>query len=109
MANIKFSPESVADLQQIKAYIAKDLCDETTAINVISKITKKIRTLETFPNSGTPLSSIVDMNINYRFIVCGNYMSFYKFENETVYIIRVLYGRRNYMQILFDNLGNEDE
>lgn len=47
----------------------------------------RIRELAVFPKMGTPLSSIVDFETDYRFLVCGNYTAFYRFENQTVYIM----------------------
>ena len=32
----------------------------------------------------------------------GKYIAFYKLDGDEVHIIRVLYGRRNYIQTLFD-------
>lgn len=101
MADIKFSPEAITDLNRTKAYITEELCEEKAAENTISKILKRIRQLSEFPLSGSPLSSIINLNTDYRFLVCGNYTAFYRFENETVYIVRVLYGRRDFMRILF--------
>lgn len=105
MAEIKFSPEAISDLQQTKAYIAEELCNEQAAVGTIVNITKRIHMLADFPESGTPLSSIIDLETDYRFLVCGNYMVFYQAENQNVNIIRVLYGRRNFMQILFGEPG----
>lgn len=101
MADISFSPEAVSDLQQTKAYIADELCNEQAAVHTIAKITGRIRELAMFPEMGAPLSSIVDFATDYRFLVCGNYMAFYRFENQTVYVIRILYGRRDFMRTLF--------
>lgn len=101
MADISFSPEAVSDLQQTKAYITDELCNEQAAVNTIAKITSRIRELAAFPEMGAPLSSIVDFETDYRFLVCGNYTAFYRFENQTVYIVRVLYGRRDFMRTLF--------
>ena len=101
MTKIKFSPEAISDLQQIKAYITDELCNEQAALNTIGKIIKKIRMLADFPASGVPFSSIVGFETDYRFLVCGNYMVFYRIEDQTINIICVLYGRRNFMQILF--------
>ena len=101
MTEIKLSPEAIFDLQQTKAYIANELCNEQAAVNTITKITNRIRMLADFPLSGAPLSSIVSFETDYRFLVCGNYTAFYRIDNQMVYIIRVLYGRRNFMQILF--------
>ena len=101
MADISFSPEAISDLQQTKSYITDELCNEQVAVNAITKIMSRIRELAVFPKMGTPLSSIVDFETDYRFLVCGNYTAFYRFENQTVYIFCVLYGRRDFMRILF--------
>lgn len=106
MAELIFSPKAIEDLQKIKAYIADELGNEQAAVCTVSKILDHIRILADFPESGAPLSSIVDIETNYRFLVCGNYMAFYRYENGKAHIVRVLYGRRNYMQILF---GTPDE
>lgn len=102
MGEIKFSPDAFNDLQQAKAYITENLCNETAAGNTISKIIKRIQTLSDFPKSGVPLSSVVRINTDYRFLVCGNYTVFYRYKEKTVYIVRVLYNRRDFMRILFD-------
>ena len=101
MAEIKFSPEAITDLQRTKAYITEELCNEQAAAGTVAKITKRIRQLSVFPEIGVLLSSIVDFETDYRFLVCGNYTVFYRIENQIVNIVRVLYGRRNFMQILF--------
>ena len=101
MAEISFSPEALSDLKEIKGYIREELQNEQAADNTIMEILKHIRTLSVFPQSGAPLSSVVGMETNYRFIVSGNYTAFYSYENYTVFILRVLYARRDYMRILF--------
>lgn len=101
MAKINYSPAALEDLREIKSYISEELCSEPAAINTIEKIMKRIRQLADFPELGAPLSSIIDLEVSYRFLVCGNYIAFYKTDADNVYIIRVLYGKRNYLQILF--------
>ena len=108
MAEVKFSPEAIEDLQRIKAYIRDELCNEAAANSVITKIFRSIRTLEIFPEAGAPLSSIVNFSTNYRFLVCGSYTAFYRTEAGTVYIVRILYGRRDFMRILFGTAQEED-
>ncbi|MGN0636588.1 MAG: type II toxin-antitoxin system RelE/ParE family toxin [Acutalibacteraceae bacterium] len=107
MTEIKFSPDAINDLQQIKAYITEDLCNEQAAIFTINKIMKRIRLLESFPESGAPLASILDLDVDYRFLVCGNYTAFYRVENDAVFIVRILYGRRDFMRILFGTPQDE--
>ena len=101
MYNIVFSPYAIRDLEETKEYIAKELCNDQAAMKTVSEILRKIRTLSKFPESAPLLSSIVGFDTNYRFLVCGNYIAFYRFEEKEVRIARILYGRRNFMQILF--------
>ena len=101
MTEIQFSPQAISDLQEVKACIIEELYNEQAAINTIAMIMKIIRMLVDFPESGASLSSIIGFETDYCFLVCGNYTTFYRVEDTTVYIVRVLYGRRNFMQILF--------
>ena len=104
MSNIRYTPEAEDDLAGIKKYITEQLENPVAAVNTITKITKSIRRLELFPESGSRLSSIIDLNTDYRFLVCANYLAFYRINGNDVNIIRVLYGRRDYTTILFSNL-----
>ncbi len=101
MAEIKFSPEAIDDLLETKKYIAEELCSEQAATNTITKIMERIRQLQDFPRSGASLSSVVGFETEYRFLSCGNYTVFYREDGERVYIVRVLYSRRDFMRILF--------
>ena len=103
MAEIRFSPDALEDLKGIKAYIAQELMNEQAASDTVSAIMKRVRQLSEFPKSGMQLSSVIGLGVSWRFIVCGSYTAFYRFENGEVYVSRVLYGRRDYMRILFDD------
>ncbi len=107
MYKIVFSPAAVDDLLKTKRYITEELGSEQSAVNTVAKITEKIRQLVDFPLSGPSLSSIINIETSYRFLVCGNYTAFYRVQGNEVRIIRVLYGRRNFMQILFGEMKNE--
>ena len=110
MSNVRYSPEAEDDLVDIKRYISEDRNSPIAALNTVTKITKRIKILEQFPETGTKLSSIIDIITDYRFLVCGNYIAFYRFDGEYVNIIRILYGRRDYVKILFgEQLLNETE
>jgi len=107
MNKLAISPEARNDLEEIKAYVCDELENPIAAVNVVSRITKKIKTLPKTPGIGVPLSSKVPFDTDYRFLVCGNYLAFYRFENKTVYVDRVLYGRRDYVKILFPELSED--
>ena len=102
MSNIVFSPEALSDLQKTKDYISEELCSEQSAQNTVKKILNHIKTLSVFPESGAPLSSVTCFETDYRFFVCGNYTAFYKYEDNSVYVVRILYNRRDFMRILFE-------
>lgn len=105
MYKISFSPEAVDDLKEIKQYIKDELCNEQAAKNTVAKILKKIKLLSDFPESGSSLSVIIGFDADYRYLICDNYIAFYRIENKNVLIVRILYGRRNYMQILFGDIS----
>ena len=101
MADIKYSGASLADLEQIGDYIAEQLNSPQAALSTVRKIQDSIDNLTDFPLMGTPLSSIYDVETDCRFLVCGNYLAFYRLIGDYVFIDRILYGKRDYISILF--------
>ena len=105
---IHYSPESRRDLDDIWDYIVLELQNRSAAERVIAHIMNAVDPLKNFAEMGTPLSSIADVGTDYRFLVSGNYMVFYRVQGCDVYIGRVLYGRSDYMSSLFkDSLREE--
>ncbi len=104
MYKLKISPEAKDDLAESKVYIAQELCNPQAAVDLVSKIMKKIRVLTEHPGIGARLSSVVDVQTDYRFLVCANYLIFYRCEDGMIFVSRILYGRRDYTRILFGDL-----
>ena len=105
---IHYSSESRRDLDDIWYYIVSDLQNRSAAERVIDHIMDAVDLLKNFAEMGTPLSSIADIGTNYRFLISGNYMVFYRVQGNDVYIDRVLYGRSDYISILFKDLLREE-
>jgi addiction module RelE/StbE family toxin len=101
---VSIAPEAKKDLQDIKAYISKNLENPIAAKNVVSKIMGKIRGLRESPGSGRLLSTAVGFENPYRFLVSGNYLIFYRWTEKSVFVDRVIYGGREYVHILFPAL-----
>lgn len=101
MNELHLSPEAQADLEEIKAYIAEELENPDAALATVSRITKNLRILRTHAFAGVPLSSVADVESDHRFLVSGNCLAFYRAYGNTVYVDRILYGRRDYLRILF--------
>lgn len=98
---LQFSPLAFEDLQEIKEYISAELENPSAAQHTLSRILKSIRSLINFPDSGAPLSSVVNIQTDYRFVISGGYIVFYRHDRNAIFIVRVLYGKRDYMPILF--------
>jgi addiction module RelE/StbE family toxin len=99
--NLYISPEAQNDLQDIKAYITEQLDNPQAALRIVTQSSTQIRQLTQFPKIGRPLSAIMHIETSYRFLVCGNYLVFYRHEQTCVFVDRILYGKRDYMKILF--------
>lgn len=96
----------------IKNYITKELENPTAAINVVRKIIESYEKLKEFPMMGADLSVKVNIKKDFRYLVSGNYIVFYRVDDEYVSIYRILYAGRDYLRILFPNeinLSYEDE
>ena len=91
-------------MDDIWDYIVSELQNRSAAEHVINHIMDTVDQLKKFAEMGTPLSSIADVGTDYRFLVSGNYMVFYRVQGSDVYIDRVLYGRSDYMSVLFKDL-----
>lgn len=108
MNRLHLSPVAQADLTEIKEYISEDLENPIAATSTVSKIMEQIRSLSGQAFIGTPLSAITDIESDYRFLVSGNYLIFYRAYGAEVYIDRVLYGRRDYLRVLFEETAEDD-
>jgi plasmid stabilization system protein ParE len=56
---------------------------------------------------GAPLNAGDETYADLRILVCGNYLAFYRLQGETIFIDRILYGRRDYITILLGNVTDE--
>jgi plasmid stabilization system protein ParE len=71
---IRINPVVISDVQEIKAYIAED--NPQAAARMGNTIYSKIKKLADFPKMGTSISSKINTQTDYRFLVCGVYLIF---------------------------------
>ena len=102
--NIHYTLAARRDLDGIWDYIVLELQNRSAAERVVNRILDAVDKLEHFPQMGAPLSSIADNKEDYRFLVSGSYMVFYRVQGSNVYVDRILYGRSDYMSVLFKDL-----
>ena len=107
MATVVLSPLARQDLLDARHYIAAELQNPAAARRVAAKIFKSLQLLKQFPLAGAPLQVSV-LDTGYRTITGGNYRAFYRCEQDTVYVVRILYARRDFMRILFGSADTTD-
>mgnify|MGYP001425876276 FL=1 len=107
--NIHYSAESRRDLDDIWDYIVSELQNRVAAERVVDRILDAVERLKDFAEMGALLSSVADVGGDYRFLVSGNYMVFYRVNGRDVFIDRVLYGRRDYLWVLFRDMSMKQD
>ncbi|MGI6404034.1 MAG: type II toxin-antitoxin system RelE/ParE family toxin [Oscillospiraceae bacterium] len=105
---LRYSNQSRRDLDEIWDYIATELQNPPAAVRIVNAIMDSVDQLIDFAEMGAPLSSIANVESDYRFLVHGNYLTFYRVQGDEVYVDRVLYGRRDYLRILFGDVLEEE-
>ena len=109
MAKLIVSPLARADMREIGDYISRELRNPDAALRMIRRFQKAMLPLRDFPEMGSPLLTAGKQGAPYRYLVCGSYLIFYHIGAEAVHIDRVLYGRRDYMALLFGDKLDDDE
>ena len=97
---LHYAPEARRDLDEIWDYIASDLENRTSADRVVNQILDAADQLENFHALGTLLSSIANVDSDYRYLTSGSYLIFYRIQQNDIFIERILYGRRDYLRVL---------
>lgn len=100
MYTIQFSPLAKEDLMKIKVYL-EDEFDTKIASEKIKQLLKSIKRFEAFPLMGRPLMNVIDIPTDYMYFVVEKNYVFYRLEQETVKIIRIIDTRQAYIDILF--------
>ncbi|HEV2403692.1 MAG TPA: type II toxin-antitoxin system RelE/ParE family toxin [Candidatus Saccharimonadales bacterium] len=97
---VVFLPAADQDLSALFLYIQNELQNPIAARNIATKILQRSQSLEEFPEIGTSLESVARQLSGYRHLLVDNYLVIYKVTNSQVIIIRILYARSDYVQLL---------
>jgi toxin ParE1/3/4 len=89
-------------MREIYRYIADDLQNQTAAIRRISMIDEKIQSLKENPARFQLLQDGFLASKGFRMIAVKNHLVFFiiREEAKSVSIMRILYGRRDWLRIL---------
>lgn len=100
--NVILSLEARADIQEIVRYIAKELREPSTAVQMLDRIEEAIASLESMPEKYALVSDEYLTSCGIRMIAVKKYLIFYTVEHskKEVNISRVLYGKRNWIDLM---------
>ncbi len=89
-------------LRAIIFYIADDTGSADIALNCLNEIETAINRLRDFPFSGSTPRYTILRKQNYKVLIVGRYLVFYKVneEKKIVTIYAVVDGRREYLNLL---------
>jgi toxin ParE1/3/4 len=95
--NVKLLRIAEDDLNEIVVYIASDR--PSAAEDIGNKIEKNVGLLSKQPSLGRIPKEEELARLGYRYLVVENYLIFYKIEDRTVYVHRILHGARDYLSL----------
>lgn len=97
---VEYSKESKKDLIEIKKYIKNDLQEPETAQKLIDKIRKQINELKDNPEIYAIIDEDIIKKLEIRKLIIDNYIVFYRIKNRSVQIVRIMYGRRDWANLV---------
>ena len=98
--NIEYSKESKQDLIGIKQYIKYNLQEPEIAQKLITKIRTQIDSLKYSPEIYAIIDEDIIKKLEIRKLIVDNYIVFYRIKNDSIQIVRIMYGRRNWINLL---------
>ena len=103
MSRIVYSRTAIRDLDRVWDDVYEVSRDAETATRYVSDFIEKIDTKALFAKSGSPLY-FKDVFTGYYYVVFKSYMAFYRLEGDMMCIDRIIYGKRDYMRLLFGDI-----
>ncbi len=99
---IKITPKAEEDLNEVFSYISLELANNNAAKGLMSKIESSIMRLQAFPFSCSSVEDELLKEKGYRKLIIENYIVFYMVNEleRHVVIMRVLYGRHKYQDLI---------
>lgn len=88
------------DLENAADYIEFTLKNPTAADHLLDLAEEQFNSLVSFPEEHPVVDDPVLSAWGIRFVVINNYLGFYTVLGGTIYILRFVYGKRDWISIL---------
>ena len=105
---LRYTPQAMRDMDSVWDEVYQASKNYDVADKYIKDFIDAIAPKRQFPAFGIPLR-YKGLFTGFYFIVFKEYMVFYRIKNNYIEVIRIIYKKRNYMQILFgDNSADRN-
>lgn len=98
---IRYTPQARQNLRELEQYLSVELKNPGAARNVVGRIVRDNAALKRFPHMGMSLAAKTGIETDLLYRITGKHLVFYRNEDQTISIARILDGRQDYMKILF--------
>lgn len=98
---IIYNKKAIDDLQRMEQYIICQFQNEKAAKQITRNIVNTVSLLADNPFMGAKLSDKFGIETKLRFLIVAKQIVFYKTDERSIEIIRVLDSRQDYLSILF--------
>ena len=87
---LRYTPEALCDLQEIKRYIKSELHNPTAASRITKAILDGCAQLKQFPEMGVSIGAKTGYETDLRMLVVESYIALYRIETENVSVGRII-------------------
>ena len=101
---LKYTPQAIDDLQEIRQYIRYELHNPQAAERLMKTILDACSHLKNFPLMGSSLSAKTGYETDLRILLCAGHIAVYHVQETTVSIARIFSSKQDYIHLLFGEL-----
>ncbi len=98
--NLRITAVAERDLVNAADYIEFTLKNPTAADNLLDLVDERITELKKIPEVHPVVDDPVLSAWGIRYLVINNYLAFYTLRDDTIFVVRFLYGKRDWISIL---------
>lgn len=102
---VTWSPKAIDDLAEILDYIEFDLESPKAAEKFYQKVILAVERFADVPDFAIKLRLRNGLVTEYRYTIVGNWMIFFSLQQQEGLVVRILYGKSDYMETLFGSLS----
>ncbi len=98
---VEVTDECIEEMTEIYEYISNNLKEDNAAKQLMTEVTYRVLDLANAPELYMKIGKVDRLKREYHRMVVKNYVILYTidFKKRKVYISRMIYGRRNYLNL----------